>query len=208
MKRNEQTDNNDFRTSQKLFLQKGLYYIKNIKYSWNKIRRVIPPQCLVQEKSYFISTSTATLPVDTKCPNVDIQARVRVLHIHQTYFSDPPDVVTESPRVHARVGWSVKMSCRVWADPPALTTWHRGLRASDMVTGHTQAEAEVSQMVRTDDSFISTSHTGLAPFLKEYNTNKIKMINRCDLMLQDLKHFKTVIMSSSFKSVLSVQGKG
>ena len=27
-------------------------------------------------------------------------------------------------------------------------------------------------------------------------TNKIKMINRCDLMLQDLKHFKTVIMSS------------
>ena len=132
MKRNEQTDNNDFRTSQKLFLQKGLYYIKNIKYSWNKIRRVIP-QCLVQEKSYFISTSAATLPVDTKCPNV----------IHQTYFSDPPDVVTESPRVHARVGWSVKMSCRVWADPPATTTWHRGLRASDMVTGHTQAEPEV-----------------------------------------------------------------
>ena len=25
-------------------------------------------------------------------------------------------------------------------------------------------------------------------------TNKIKMINRCDLMLQDLKHFKTVII--------------
>ena len=36
--------------------------------------------------------------------------------------------------------------------------------------------------------------------------NKIKMINRCDLMLQDLKHFKTVIMLSSFKSVQSVQG--
>ena len=33
--------------------------------------------------------------------------------------------------------------------------------------------------------------------------NKIKMINRCDLMLQDLKHFKTVIMSSykTFQSV-------
>ena len=34
------------------------------------------------------------------------------------------------------------------------------------------------------------------------------MINRCDLMLQYLKHFKTVIMSSykSVQSVQSVQG--
>ena len=29
------------------------------------------------------------------------------------------------------------------------------------------------------------------------------MINRCDLMLQDLKHFKTVIMSS-YKNISSV----
>ena len=31
------------------------------------------------------------------------------------------------------------------------------------------------------------------------------MINRCNFMLQDLKHFKTVIMSS-YKSVQGVQG--
>ena len=34
--------------------------------------------------------------------------------------------------------------------------------------------------------------------------NKIKMINRCDLMLQDFENFKTAIMSS-YKSVQSVK---
>ena len=40
-------------------------------------------------------------------------------------------------------------------------------------------------------------------FLSEAFKNKIKMINKCDLMLQDLKHFKTVIMSSYKMSKVS-----
>ena len=47
------------------------------------------------------------------------------------------------------MGWSVNISCRVWAAPPAITHWRRGHRAGEVVTGHTVSSSEVRTSTRT-----------------------------------------------------------
>jgi len=54
----------------------------------------------------------------------------------------PPEVQATETRVHATVGWSVNMTCQVYADPHATVTWYRGHRKQDPVTDHTQTEVK------------------------------------------------------------------
>ena len=76
-------------------------------------------------------------------PHLSLKIEYLSLKIKIIIISDPPDVTPLVGTVHANVGWSVNVTCKVWSDPVASVTWYRGVRTQDRVTGHTLTQQEV-----------------------------------------------------------------
>ena len=59
-------------------------------------------------------------------------------------FSDPPEVSPREPVVHAKVGWSVNLTCNVWANPPPSIRWFSSYSSKELTENSQIIERKVS----------------------------------------------------------------
>ena len=50
-------------------------------------------------------------------------------------------------QLHATIGWTVTLSCLVWADPPARVSWFRGEEGRELLETQDHPAEEVSRRI-------------------------------------------------------------
>ena len=70
-------------------------------------------------------------------------------------FADPPEVSPREPVVHAKVGWSVNLTCNVWANPAPSIRWFSSYSSKELT--------EISQIIERKVS-MAVNGSGRQPF--------------------------------------------